>query len=145
MDINTYLHYNNVALIDPSEEFHASCIKMYQSKGYLTPNQLLSLRNWAHSTSTIERLTAGISPAATTPVVGTIVEPMEPVSVKNTRWSDAEIENLCTLVESGTTELSMLSELTGRKETSVQNVLYRNAGACTFKKGHVIQFERIPF
>lgn len=141
MDIHTYLAYNNVALIDPSEDFHASCIKQFEKKGYLSANQLLSLRNWAHSVETIERLTAGVQPHTTTPVAEPAVE--EPKR-STKKWTNSEIQKLEKCIENGTTALSELSALFNRKESSIQNLLYRT-GECTIKKGKILQYEPIPF
>ena len=144
MDINIYLHYNNVALIDPQESFHASCIKQFETKGYLTSNQLTSLRNWAHSPSTIERLTAGIALESTaiTTVVPTVTQP---VNNKSKRWTVDELDELFKQVEEGNIYIASLAKLFNREESSVANILYKQAEDCTIKKGRVIQFERAPF
>ena len=144
MHIDTYLHYNNVALVDPSEEFHASCIKQFNTKGYLTPNQLLSLRNWAHSTSTIERLTANVG---TREPVGCTTETAKPavVAKKSSRWTAEDVVKLIELLKAGESSLEKLGDSLHRSPQSVQNAIYRNAASCTIKKGKVIQFDEIPF
>jgi len=146
MDINTYLHYNNVALIDPSEEFHASCIKQFNTKGYLTPNQLLSLRNWAHSTDTIKRLIAGLSEAtpAETPIPTEASAPTTPPT-KSRRWTGEEVLTLLAMVEEGTTSIAALAKAFNRKESSIRGILYKNSEECTLKKGQIIQFSPLPF
>ena len=145
MDINTYLHYNNVQLIDPEDEFQASCIKQFYAKGYLSPNQLLSLRNWAHSIATIERLTAGTIPATSPQVTPTVSTAEAKVKPTNARWTKEEVESLLNTVESGTTSIDELSSMFNRKDTSIQNALYRNSSECVVRKGKVVSFERIPF
>lgn len=56
MDIHTYLTYNNIALIDPSNDFHASCINFYNARGYLSIKQLGALRSYCFSADDISRL-----------------------------------------------------------------------------------------
>lgn len=56
LPIQEYLKYNNIALIDPEQEFHQNCINQYANKGYLSIKQLDKLRNWCHSSEAIVRL-----------------------------------------------------------------------------------------
>ena len=60
MDINTYLKYNNIALIDLTNDFCRSCNAFFMDTGYLTKNQLIALRERSYSCQDIERLTQGI-------------------------------------------------------------------------------------
>ena len=145
MDINTYLHYNNVQLIDPEDEFQASCIRQFYAKGYLSPNQLLSLRNWAHSIATIERLTAGTTQSVVSHVVPSTAATEPKVTPSNTRWTPKEIQSLLDAVEAGTTSIDDLATMFNRKVSSVQNVLYRNTSECVVRKGRVVALNRIPF
>ena len=145
MDINKYLHCNNVALIDPQEEFHASCIKQFNTKGYLTVNQLISLRNWVHSASAIERLTTNADVVERTT---TTVEPMTAkvtsAAMSHKAWTKESVSTLLDHLESGITSLKDLAKLMSRTESSVANALYKN-GDCTIRRGSVLHFEAIPF
>ena len=58
MNLKTYLKYNNVKLIDPNNEFHASCISFYNERGFLSPKQVQALRNYVFSVQDINRLTS---------------------------------------------------------------------------------------
>ena len=67
MQLTTYLKYNNVQLIDPTNSFHADLIKFYNSNGYMTHKQLIALRNHTYSVNDIERLT-GLTIIAAAPM-----------------------------------------------------------------------------
>jgi len=58
MKLKKYLKYNNIQLIDPENEFHASCIQFYADRGYLSPKQLGALSAYRYSVADIERLTS---------------------------------------------------------------------------------------
>lgn len=144
MDINTYLRYNNVALIDPTNDFQASCIKQYNTQGFLSHKQLSSLREWAHSTEAINRLVAQLPTQETTATVEP--EPVVTQTVSGRKmWTPVEIETLCSSVEKGTTSLETLAKAFNCTPLSAQNILRKNSSTCTVKKGVVIQFERLPF
>ena len=56
MKLEKYLKYNGIPLIDITFEFHRSCAEFFFNKGYLTPNQIGSLKKHVHSVDAIERL-----------------------------------------------------------------------------------------
>ena len=146
MDVHTYLRYNNIALIDPTETFHKGCIDYYNIKGYLSPNQLNGLRGWAHSQEAIERLTAGVATQEVvlpTTAVETVVE-----SPKNTRWKSSEVLALYAAIDNGTKDLEALSGLLNRSAASISNVLYGRT-VCAIRKGKVLFYtpkeDELPF
>ena len=59
MDLHTYLKYNGIQLIDPTNDYHASCIKQFRQNGYLSYKQLACLKKTTYSkASDIIRLLA---------------------------------------------------------------------------------------
>jgi len=58
MKLKKYLKYNNIQLIDPENTFHASCIKFYKERGYLSQKQLGALSSYCYSAEDIKRLTS---------------------------------------------------------------------------------------
>ena len=56
MKLEKYLKYNGIPLIDITFEFHRSCAEFYNNKGYLTVNQIASLKKHVHSPEAIARL-----------------------------------------------------------------------------------------
>ena len=57
MKLKKFLKLNNIALIDPNNTFHASCIEFYNKNGFLTFKQVHGLRNNVLSPDDIIRLT----------------------------------------------------------------------------------------
>lgn len=146
MNVQTYLKYNNIALVDPQVAFHSSCIAQFNEKGYLSSKQLEHLRSWSHSQEAIARLTADIG-SCHTPVV-TVPTP----AINKGRWSKDELTALFDTVTSSPEKLT-LAELAGkfnRTEAAVQGTLYKH-GECAVKKGKVVYYEvntdldEIPF
>jgi len=62
MKLRKYLKYNNIQLIDPTNEFHAKLIAFYTSRKYLTPAQVQALRSYCFSVEDIIRLTKESKP-----------------------------------------------------------------------------------
>lgn len=132
MDINTYLRYNNIALIDPEQDYHASCIAQYAKKGYLSSNQLDHLRGWGHSPEAIERLVGGSVNRHST------MKTPEVPSVNRGKWTPSEIEELLTLTTTGTpVTLEHLAEKLNRTPHAITATLYKKA-ECAIKKGKVL-------
>lgn len=135
MDIHTYLHYNNVALIDTTLPFHASCVEQYEDKGYLSTKQIEALRNWVHSAETISRLIPKpfVIPALTvsnynmaTPFDESVVE--EPA--KSGRFTDAEIALFIECLDNLGTISDLHALMPGRSLNTIRSTL-NNFGAIT--------------
>ena len=138
MDVHTYLKYNNVALVDPTVSFHASCIKQFNEKGYLSAKQLEHLRGWNHSSEAIMRLTAGLEESHSSVEAPTVSAPV----VKKTRWSNEELDELFNMVISSNSKLTLdeLATEFSRTPSAIQATLYKHSD-CTIKRGRVIQCE----
>lgn len=143
LPIQDYLKYNNVALIDPTQEFHQNCIDQYYSKGYLSIKQLDKLRNWCHSTEAIQRLTAGTSTVPSTSQSN--LTPFDPEFVPQTkveepkttraRWTQQEEDLFKDLIEyTGSVTLEeVLKEFPDRTPASLRSRAHK-FGAF-FRKG----------
>lgn len=131
LSIHEYLKYNNVALIDPTLDFHASCMKQYQAKGYLSKGQLIDLREWAHSNEAIARLTAQ-TPNKPVSDFSTPFDEPAPVAKKN-RWTDEEDAELSEFLKNEPTEKELLNEFTDRTIASLRSRIYKVGGF--YRKG----------
>ena len=133
MDINTYLKYNNIALIDPAQEYQASCIEQYNRKGYLTPRQLNSLRTWAHSPERIAELIH-----TETAVASTVAE--EP---KRKNLSVDEVIKILEVIDNQGNVADLVSQLPGRSLGTIQATISRFGGYT--RKGQVIGVDQDKF
>lgn len=43
-------------MLDPDNQFHASCIAFYDERGYLSPKQVLALKSYVFSVDDIKRI-----------------------------------------------------------------------------------------
>lgn len=123
LPIQDYLKYNNVALIDPTQDFHANCADQYEKKGYLSPKQLDKLRGWCHSTEAIERLTTSSTEDFSTP----FDEPAPQTSTK-ARWSSDEDDELRRALSYELTESELLNKFSNRTIASLRGRVYKLGG-----------------
>lgn len=143
MNLNTYLHYNNVALIDPTLPFHASCIEQYAKKGYLTTKQIESLRNWVHPVEAIIRLMPKIPTlnvynyTMMTPFDEPIVE--EPAILSN-RFTDAEVTLILNCIDTLGSITELQAAMPNRTTGTIRATLNR-FGAVT-RKGRVVAVDK---
>jgi hypothetical protein len=125
MNINTYLKYNNIALIDPELDFQANCIEQYERKGFLTPKQLNSLRTWAHSPERIAKLIHIEQPVA--------IIPDEP---KRKRLSTVEVVAILNAIKQNSTLADLHSALPTRSLATIQSTVSRFGGYT--RKGQIV-------
>jgi len=129
LPIQDYLKYNNVALIDPTQDFHANCADQYKKKGYLSPKQLAKLREWCHSVEAIERLTVPSTEDFSTP----FDEQPTPQTSTKSRWSADEDDELRRTVSYEPTEAELLNEFPHRSIQSLKQRVYKLGGF--YRKG----------
>ena len=58
-------------MLDPDNQFHASCIAFYDERGYLSPKQVLALKSYVFSVDDIKR------------ILGKPAESVEPIKEPN--------------------------------------------------------------
>lgn len=133
MNINTYLKYNNIALIDPEQDYQASCIEQYNRKGYLTPKQLNSLRTWAHSPERIAELIH-----TETVVAPTVIE--EP---KRKKLSVDEVATILETIENQGNVADLVPQLPDRTLATIQSTVSRFGGYT--RKGQIIGVDQDKF
>ena len=134
LPIHEYLKYNNVALIDLSQEFHANCADQYQKKGYLSPKQLARLRGWCHSAETIDRLVSTSDQSTTTP--NTFTTPFdEPVvsTATRARWTPEDDQGLKNVLTFEPTADELIAEFPERTIASLKARIYKLGGF--YRKG----------
>ena len=135
LPIHDYLKYNNIALIDPSQNYHAGCIDFYDNNGYLSMKQLAKLREWCHSSEAIERLTSvPEQPTAPSDDFWTPfdVEPEVP-TVTKARWTSDDDENLRTALAQEPSTDQLLAIFPERTESSLKARVYKLGGF--YRKG----------
>ena len=128
LPIQDYLKYNNVALLDPTQDFHANCADQYKKKGYLSPKQLAKLREWCHSVEAIERLTTSDTEDFSTPFDETA-----PQTPTKARWTSSEDEELKNVLSYEPTESDLLNEFPNRTISSLRGRVYKLGGF--YRKG----------
>jgi len=141
LPINTYLKYNNVALLDPTQPYHASCIKQYKEKGYLSNKQLAQLRSWCHSADAIQRLTSTEEEEApevesstnySTPFDESDAAPVSK-SPSRPRWTDEDDNTLFELLKQQPSKENLLAVFPNRSLYSIQQRAYKLGGY--YRKG----------
>lgn len=128
LPIHEYLKYNNVALIDPDQDFHANCADQYEKKGYLSPKQLAKLRSWCHSQETIDRLTSATTDDFSTP----FDEPAIP-TITRARWTPTEDSELTNVLSHEPTDDELQAEFPHRTLASLKSRVYKLGGF--YRKG----------
>ena len=128
LPINEYLRYNNVALIDDTQDFHAGCIQQYHKHGYLSPKQLAKLRSWCHSQEAIDRLTSSNTPDLSTP----FDEPVVSTPTK-ARWTPDEDTELKNVLSYEPTADELQKEFPHRSSQSLKQRVYKLGGF--YRKG----------
>lgn len=115
LPIHDYLKYNNVALIDDTQDFHANCITQYNAKGYLSKKQLIKLREWCHNADAIERLvsTTDQSTTSANPFPTPFDEPTVS-TVTKAKWTPAEDTALTNVLSYEPTDAELQVEFPNR-------------------------------
>lgn len=134
LPIHEYLKYNNVALIDPTHDFHANCISQYKSKGYLSKKQLIKLREWCHNADAIERLVSTSDQSSST--VSPFPTPFDEPTVSTTtraRWTSEDDQGLKNVLTFEPTDIDLLEEFPDRTISSLRARIYKLGGF--YRKG----------
>ena len=134
LPIHEYLKYNNVALIDPQQPFHANCIKQYQAKGWLSPKQIESLRKWCHRPDALSRLVSTSDQSTTSPLP--FATPFDEPAVSTptkARWTPELDEELKNVLSYEPTESELQAEFPTRTLKSLRARAYKLGGF--YRKG----------
>jgi len=152
MDLHTYLKYNGIQLVDPTNDYHASCIKQFTKSGSLSPKQLDCLRRskWCNA-SDIQRLLAMPinQPKATTPQsdltpfdADFVPQVRTPSGPKTGRFTTMELAELVdTITSKGNIE--DLAKSLNRSINTLRTTA-NNFGA-VIRKGQVVAYDQNKF